>query len=95
MTLHSVKPPTARGLPVATLINWLPDSDHFHSCLSDPVNDHISSLEVRGLGLKGVREMDTNLLAPAWTTLPLVWKPSQMQSDLMTKAGPEPAASFL
>ena len=46
-TLHSVKPPTEKGLPVATLINWLPDSDHFHSCLSDPVNDHISSLEVR------------------------------------------------
>ena len=44
VTLHSVNPPTARGLPVATLINWLPDSDHFHSCLSDPVNDHNSSL---------------------------------------------------
>ena len=43
-TLHSVKPPTENGLPVATLINWLPDSDHFHSWLSDPVNDHISSL---------------------------------------------------
>ena len=44
VTLHSVNPPTARGLPVATLINLLPDSDHFHSCLSDPVNDHNSSL---------------------------------------------------
>ena len=51
-TLHSVKPPTENGLPVATLINWLPDSDHFHSCLSDPVNDHNSSLVESYAGAK-------------------------------------------
>ena len=93
-TLHSVKPPTEKGLPVATLINWLPDSDHFHSCLSDPVNDHISSLVGERYDKEG-RSRGTYLSTPAWTTLPLVWKPSQMQSDLITKAGPEPAASFL
>ena len=41
------------------------------------------------------------LFAPAWTTLPVVSKGRdvpgifQGQSDLMTSAGPEPAASFL
>ena len=54
-TLHSVKPPTEKGLPVATLINWLPDSDHFHSWFADPVNDHISSLSrVTSVKAKGV-----------------------------------------
>merc|ERR1712001_395748 len=43
-TLHSVNPPTANGFPVATLISMFPDSDHFHSWLSAPVKDHISSL---------------------------------------------------
>ena len=42
--LHSVNPPTANGFPVATLISMFPDSDHFHSWLSAPVKDHISSL---------------------------------------------------
>merc|ERR1719464_2165968 len=75
-TLHSVNPPTAKGFPVPTLISMFPDSDHFHSWLSAPVKDHISSL-----------------FAPAWTTLPVVWTSAQSQSDLMTKAGPEPGAS--
>merc|ERR1719239_1150455 len=70
--LHSVNPPAAKGFPVPTLISMFPDSDHFHSWLSAPVKDHISSL-----------------FAPAWTTLPVVWTPSQLQSDLMTKARPD------
>ena len=82
-----------------------PDSDHFHSWLSAPVKDHISSLgnfeEEVFFGEFRCFFLLNHLIAPAWTTLPLVSKglvvPGmfQVQSDLITKAGPEPAASFL
>ena len=99
VTLHSVNPPTANGFPVATLINWLPDSDHFHSCSSDPVNDHSSSLGGKSQVIQQLRDVKAYLSAPAWRTVPVRTSSGSQKkphiSDLMTYAGPEPAASGL